>query len=153
MDLLKDALGGNAVAVAVAGATALVVPALAPSLTQPLRAMVKLGIGLFMESESEAEAQLVQELVRDTLNGVLGALSGPGSAAQRRQAAAAHIEDFEARARRRAARFARGEQGRAARYRRQVASLKQAISHAKGKPPKVSKPALEHVSDMVAEDW
>ena len=157
MDLLKDALGGNVVAVAVAGAAALVVPVViptvAPSLVAPLRAALKFGVSLFLESETELEAKFIAELVQNTLTGILSALSGPGSEAERRKAVAARVGHFERRARARATRFGWNAQDRAERYGRQVASLKQAIAAAKRRRPKNTRPALDHISAMISEDW
>lgn len=156
MDLFKDALSGNVVAVAVAGAAAvtlpILVPSLAPALAPKLRTALKLGVSLFLESQSEAEAELVQQLVQHTMEGLLSVLSGPGSDAHRRNAAAARIRHFEARARRRARRFGSDERDAAGRYQRQVGSLKRALSHAKRRHPSVE-PALEHVSGLINEDW
>ncbi len=153
MDWLKDGLSGNVVAVAVAGATGLMLPMLVPSLGPPLRAALKLGTSLFLESESELSEKMIQELVQDTLQGILGALAQPGTAAEHRERVAVHIDDFQAKARRRASRFGWDEQDRAARYRQQVASLKGAISHAKRTHTKAARPVLEHASEMISEDW
>ena len=153
MDVLKDALSGNVVAVAVAGTAALLLPAVAPALAPPLRNALKLGIGLFLESAGEAEGQLMQELVQDTMEGILEALRGPGTRAAHRHAAAEHVEAFEAKARRRAARFGFSKRERAARYRRQVEKLKRELARAKHEHPHVSKPALDHVAGMISEDW
>jgi hypothetical protein len=157
MDLLKDALSGNLVAVAVAGAAAVAVPVLAsavvPNLAAPLRGAFKLGISLFLESESELDAKFIAELVQNTLAGILSALSGPGSEEERRKAAAARVGHFERRVRARAARFAWNEQDRAERYRRHVGTLKQAIAGAKRRRPKNARPALDHISEIVGEDW
>lgn len=153
MDILKDGLSGNVMGIAAAGAAALLMPLLAPALAPPLRNAVKLGVGLFLESEGEAESQLMQNLVQGTMQGVLEALRGPGTRAEHRRAAAAHVEQFEAKARRRAARFGFTEADRAARYRRQVEKLKRELARAKQEHPHVPKPALDHVADMISEDW
>lgn len=157
MDLLKDALGGNVVAVAVAGAAALVVPVvvptLAPSLVAPLRRALKFGVSIFLESESELEAEFIAELVQNTLKGILSALSGSGTEEERHKAVAARVRHFERRARARAARFGWNEQDRTQRYGRHVASLKQAIATAKRRRPKNVRPVLDHISAMISEDW
>jgi hypothetical protein len=157
MDLLKDALSGNVIVVAVAGAAALavpvLVPAVAPRLATPLRAALKLGISLFLESEFEMEAKFVDELVHSTLSGILSALSGPASEAERHKAVTARVRHFERRVRARAARFGWDEQDRAGRYRRHVATLKRAIATAKRRRPKNAQPALDHISGMISEDW
>lgn len=157
MDLLKDALGGNVVTMAVAGAAVLaapvLVPAVVPSLAAPLRTALKLGISLFLESESELEAKFIEDLVQNTLAGILAALSGPGSEDERRKSVAARVGHFERRVRARAARFGWSEQDRAGRYRRHVATLKQAVATAKRRRPKTARPALDHILASINEDW
>lgn len=155
MNLFEDALRGSALTIAVASAAVAIpvlLPAVAPALGPPLRNALKLGISLFLESSSEAEGELVQKLVQTALEGVLAALSGPGSDGHKRKAATAQIRHFEARARRRAERFAWDDQDAEARYRRQVASLKRALSAAKEQRPAIE-PALDHVSEAINEDW
>jgi len=153
MAFLEDALKGNVVVIAVAGAAALALPALLPNLAPPLRSMLKLGAGLFFETEAEMEADFIETLVQNTMQGVLAALGGPGTETDRRRAARAQVEHFEARTRARASRFGWNEQDREARYRRHVAKLKQAVADARRERPKSARPLLDHVSGTISEDW
>jgi len=153
MALLEDALKGDIVTLAVAGAAAVALPVLFPQLAPPLRSALKLGVTLFLESEGEAEASLIETLVRHTMNGLLAVATGPGSVEERQQAAAKRVAKFEARARSRAQRFGRDEADQVARYRRQVASLKRAVAAAKERHPNHAHPVLDHVAQMVTEDW
>jgi hypothetical protein len=153
MSLLEDTLKGNIVILAVTGAAALALPILVPSLAPSLRSALKLGVALFLESQAEAEASIIESLVRQTVQGLLAIATGPGSEQERKQAAQVPVAKFEARARARARRFGKDEADQANRYRRQVASLKRAISTARKRHPKQPHPVLDHASEIITEDW
>lgn len=127
---IEDVLSGEVgVAVAV-GAAALALPAVAPHLSPPFRAVLRSGLSLFLEAESAAEGNIIRGLADQAVRSALAALSGPGTPEQRQQAARAAVQHYRHRAHRRAQRYGSTEQDRKARYRRHVQGLHRAVAAA-----------------------
>jgi hypothetical protein len=131
MALVEDVLGGGTgVAVAV-GAAALVLPAVAPHLSPPVRSVLRAGLTLFLEAESDAEGRIIKGLADHAVRSALAALSGPGTKEKREHAARAAVQHFSRRAHARAHRYASSEQDRDARYRRHVRGMHRALASAR----------------------
>jgi hypothetical protein len=130
MAFAEDILGGNLVAVAVLGATAIVLPKVLPSLPLPVRSVIKSGVTLFLESEAEAEGGIIDSLAENALKAVLQTMSSSGPADDRRAAATAAVEHFKHTAHTRARRYGHDQHDRSARYARHVAALRRKLERA-----------------------
>jgi hypothetical protein len=153
MAMLEDALEGNVVMLAAAGATTLVLPIVLPQLAPPLRGAIKFAITLFLESEAEAEGGLMGKLAESTVKALLDTLAVPGSGEQRRRAAHATIRRFEATARARSKRYAASEADAARRYRRHVAHLRRALAQAQQGETARRRELLNDAAGVLSEDW
>lgn len=134
MALVEDVLtSGGGVAVVV-GATALAVPAVAPHLSPPLRSALKAGLSLFLEAESEAEGGIIKGLADAAVHRAMDALNGPGTEAQRQDAAREVMRHYKDRAHARARRYGQGDGDRKARYDRHIRGLHKAVARARQQP-------------------
>ena len=147
MALLADMLGGRLLAAAAVGATALVLPRIAPSMPLPLRSLIKNGVSLFLEAEFEAEGGIIERLAGNVLSNVLQTIPDTGSAAERNEAAQAAIADFKRIARARARRYGHNDRDRSTRYARHMHALKRAIERERPRHKGARHAAL---ADMVA---
>lgn len=153
MAIVEDVFSGAPGAAVAAGAAVLVLPRIFPGLGPPLRSALKSGLTLYLESESEAEGGLIDKLVDGTLKGVLAALSAPGSEQDRRAVVTRATEHFQKVARARSSRHGWNEADRAARYRRHMTKLKQAIHEAQHQRPRAEQSLLKDAAASVSEDW
>ena len=149
--LVEDLLKGNLLTVAALGATAIVLPKVLPNLSPSLRSAIQGSVSLFLESESEAEGGIIVRLANETLEAVLASLSGPGSAAERHQAAEAAGEDFKRTAHARARRYGRNESGRSARYKRHIAALHRRLERARSDHTGAKATTLANLSASLAD--
>jgi hypothetical protein len=150
---LEDTIGSNVVAVVAVGAAAFLLPRLFPSLAPPLRAIAKTGLTLFVEAETEAEGGLIDGLVSQTVDALLGTLDGPGTVEQRKQAARQTMRRFEAAARGRAKRWGRDHDDRVRRYQRHLTHLRRAIAKAEQQQPPAERELIGDAVGVIAEDW
>lgn len=148
MALVEDVLSSGTGVVAVVGVTALAVPAVAPHLSPPLRSVLKAGLNLFLEAESEAEGGIIKGLADAAVHQAMAALSGPGTEAQRRDAARAAMQRYRHRAHARARRYGRDDGDRKARYDRHMRGLHQAVARARQRPG-VDRGKLQDLSRMI----
>jgi hypothetical protein len=135
------------------GAAALVLPRLFPSLAPPLRAVTKAGLTLFLEAETEMEGGLIDGLVSQTVDALLGTLDAPATPAQRKQAAHRTMRRFEAAARGRSKRWGRDHDDRVRRYQRHLAHLRRALAKAQQARPPADRQLLGDAVSVIAEDW
>lgn len=150
---LEDAIGGRIVTVVAVGAAALLLPRLFPSFAAPLRAITKTGLTLFLEAETEMEGGLIDGLVGQTVDVLLGTLDGPGTAEQRKQAARRTMRSFEAAARGRSKRWGRDHDDRVRRYHRHLAHLRRALTKAELTRPAAERELIGDAVSVIAEDW
>lgn len=153
MPALEDALKGNLVMLAVAGAATLVLPRLFPNLAPPMRSAVKAGLDLFLEAESEAEGGIVDRLVAATVQNLVKTLSAETTEQGRRHAAERAMAQFEHVARRRARRHGWNEADQRARYRRHVRHLHRALQVAQARVAPEQAAVLAQAGDRITEDW
>lgn len=150
---LEETLGGNIVTVVALGAAALLLPRLFPSLARPLRAVAKTGLTLFVEAETEMEGGLIDGLVGQTIDALLGTLDAPGTVEQRKLAARKTMHRFEAAARGRAKRWGRDHDDRACRYNRHLTHLRRALAKAERQRPPAQRELIGDAVSVIAEDW
>jgi hypothetical protein len=115
--------------------------------------VLKTGIGLFVEAEFELEGAAIGKLVDVTMDGVFGALSGPGSQEDRHRTAHDAIRAFDRDARRRADRWGQNERDRARRYRRHVAALRHKMARLEEHGPEQYRSAIGDLANAIVEDW
>jgi hypothetical protein len=150
---LEDAISGNVLAVVAVGAAVLILPRLFPSLAPPLRTVIKSGLKLFVEAEGEAEGGLIDLLVGQTVDALLGTLDAPGTAEQRRHAARQTMRRFEAAARGRSRRWGHDHDDRVRRYERHLTHLRRALAQVEQQRPAAELEMIGEAVGVIAEDW
>ena len=154
MALIEDTLSGRVLAAVAVSAAALALPRLFPQLAPPLRSAIKTGTQLFLEAEFEAEGGLIDKLVSETLQALLGEAAQARTPEEKRHSAQRAIRRFEHRARARAEHWASGDrEAGSRRYRRHVTHLRRAVAAiAPNRPPEERK-LLEQAVEGVPEAW
>jgi hypothetical protein len=152
MALLDDAFPPNVVTFVALGAAALILPRFVPALAAPMRGVLKTGVSLFLESEFEAEGGLIDGLVGETIDALLGDAATVKEPAERRRKARQALHRFEHRARARAKHWGRDDAGRARRYKRHVAHLKRALAEAERNRPPEQRAVLAEAGADISED-
>ncbi len=154
MALLEDTLSGKLMTAVAVSAVTLVIPRLFPQLAPPLRAAIKSGTSLFLEAEFEAEGGLIDKLVSETLEALLGDAAKTGTPEERQLSARRAARRFRRRARARAQHWGGDdEEARLRRYRRHVTHLRRAVADAAPKQSPKERELLEEVVEGVPEAW
>jgi hypothetical protein len=154
MALLEDTISGKVLVSVAVSAVALAIPRLFPRLAPPLRSAIKTGTSLLLEAEFEAEGGLIDKLVSETLEGLLGDAAKARTPEERQRSARRAMRRFERRARARAQHWGGDdEMARSRRYRRHVAHLRRAVAELAPNRPPAERELLDDVVEGVPEAW
>lgn len=153
MVLIGDTLPGKVITAVGISLAALALPALFPGLAPPLRSALQSGAKLFLEAEFEAEGGLIDKLVSETIDALLGTAADAGTPEERRKAARRAARRFEHRARARARHWGADDHDQRRRYRRHVAHLHRAVAAVAKNRPEPERDLLEDVVEGVPEAW
>jgi hypothetical protein len=154
MALLEDTLSGKVMTAVAVSAAALAIPRLFPQLAPPLRSALKTGASLFLEAEFEAEGGLIDKLVSETLQALLGDAAQARTPEERQRSAHRAMRRFEHRARARAEHWGAGDEAaRSRRYRRHVSHLRRAVDAVAQERTPEERKLLEEAVEGVPEAW
>lgn len=131
MAIIEDLLKGNPAAAAGVALAAVAAPLVIPSLRPQWAAFVKAGAKLFVEAEFGAEGEIIDKLVDAAVDNLSTALANPDES-KREAAAQAVVRDFEACAHARSQRKGWDKADTAARYRRHMFKLRDAVMKMRG---------------------
>jgi hypothetical protein len=104
----------------------LAIPMAFPSLRPQWAAAIKTGVKLYLEASDEAEGDLIDSLAEDAIDQIVAAIAQPVEARDHKVSQV--VSAYKAKARARADRWSRSDEGRRRRYSRHIVKLRDKVS-------------------------
>jgi hypothetical protein len=132
MAAMEDVVKNNLPIVLGLGLT-FAVPVVFPSLRPQWAAAIKTGLKIYLEAGAEVESDLVDSLAEAAVDQLAAAIARPADDHESKVAKV--VSTYKAKARSRAERWGRSEEGRRKRYDRHIAKLRHEISRRRDAEP------------------